>query len=251
MPLKAFVANLDALPEPLREFYKQQEDGRYKFDAEDVEDVGGLKSALQHERDERKSAKETLAELREKFDGVDPELARKLITEHEKGQRKQMIDQDRVEELIESETQKRVKKMHETHEAALAELTGERDTLRGRLEVVLIDNQLSTEAAKAGVLAEALPDVVRRGRERFHLNGDKVVAKDGEGNILYGADGQTSQSVTEFMDELKSQARHLFAPSKGGGATRSFNSGASGAATGTDNVRGVSRMRRAREQQHP
>jgi hypothetical protein len=247
MTLKAFVRTLEEVPEPLREYYKQQDDGRYKFDAEDVEDVGGLKSALEHERADRKTAKEKLQELTDQLDGVDLKLAKDLLKEHEKGQRKKMIDEDRVEELINSEVEKRITKMQENHQTEMGSLSEERDKLKSRLEVVLIDNSLTTEATRAGVLAEALPDVIRRGRERFHLEGDAVVAKDGEGNILYGADGKSSQQPGEFMDELKAGARHLFQPSKGGGAGRQFNSGHSGAVQGNENVRGLERMRLARE----
>jgi hypothetical protein len=235
------------VPEDIRDYYKQQEDGRFKIDAEDVEDVTSLKNALQHEREERKTAKERLAELTDAFDGVDPELAKKLLQDHEKGNRKKMIDEDRVEELIQQETEKRVEKMREKYEGEGQTLAQERDKLRGRLEVVLIDNTLQTEATKAGVLAEALPDVIRRGRERFFLHEDNVVAKDGDGNILYGSDGKTSQTPSEFMEELKAGARHLFAPNKGGGASRQFNANQGGSQGGSENVRGLQRMRQARQ----
>lgn len=241
MTLKAFYSTQDEIPENLREHYKQQEDGRFKFDADDIEDVKGLKSALEHERNERRGAKERLAE----FEGIDAKLAKELLAEHEKGVRKKAIDEDKVEELITAEVEKRITKMQEKHADEIGGVSQERDRLKTRLEAVLIDNALSTEATKAGVLADALPDVIRRGRERFHLQEDAVVAKDAEGNILYGSDGKTSQTVGEFMDELKGGARHLFAPSKGGGANRDFNSGHSGAGQGNQTVRGIERMRAA------
>lgn len=249
MTLKAFVSSLEDVPEELRSYYRQQDDGRYKFGAEDVEDVTHLKTALERQKAEGQKARATLQELRESTDGIDFDLARQLLEEHEKGQRKKAIDEDRVEELITTEVEKRIAKMRDKHGEDLRTLTEERDLLRGRLEKVLIDNSLSSEATKAGILADALPDVIRRGRERFSLHDDKVVARDGEGNILYGPDGQTSQSVTEFMEELKASARHLFAPSQGGGASRQFNSGRGDAvAQGQANLRGLSRMRAAREQ---
>jgi bacterioferritin (cytochrome b1) len=245
--LKAFVTALEELPENLREYYKQQDDGRYKYNADDVEDVTGLKSALGHERDDRKAYNEKYTTLAEKVDGMDLDLAKDLLAQHEKGKRKKMIEEDRVEELIAGELEKRISKMQENHQAEMGTVADERDKLKSRLEVVLIDNSLTTEASKAGVLADALPDVIRRGRERFYLEGDAVVAKDGDGNILYGADGKSSQMPGEFMEELKGGARHLFQPSKGGGAGRQFNSGHSGAVQGNENVRGLERMRLARE----
>ncbi|WPZ36256.1 hypothetical protein T8K17_08910 [Thalassobaculum sp. OXR-137] len=61
MPLPAYVDNLDALPEAVRAHYVETEDGRWRLDAEGVEDVSGLKSALEKERAERKALKVELA----------------------------------------------------------------------------------------------------------------------------------------------------------------------------------------------
>jgi hypothetical protein len=63
MPLPAYVDDLDALPEAVRDHYVQTEDGRWRLDAEGVEDVSGLKSALEKERTERKALKAELAVL--------------------------------------------------------------------------------------------------------------------------------------------------------------------------------------------
>ncbi|WP_028793467.1 hypothetical protein [Thalassobaculum salexigens] len=69
MPLPAYVDTLDALPEAVRAFYVETEDGRWRLDAEGVEDVSGLKSALEKERAERKALKAELAAR----DGVEEE----------------------------------------------------------------------------------------------------------------------------------------------------------------------------------
>ena len=71
MPLPAYVDNLDALPEAVRAHYVETEDGRWRLDAEGVEDVSGLKSALEKERAERKALKAELAAR----DGVEEEPA--------------------------------------------------------------------------------------------------------------------------------------------------------------------------------
>lgn len=73
MPLPATVETLDDLPEPVRAFYLETENGRWRLDAEGVEDVSGLKSALEKERAQRKTLKAALAE-REAMsgDGGDP-----------------------------------------------------------------------------------------------------------------------------------------------------------------------------------
>ena len=65
MSLPAIVDRLEDLPEPARAFYVETEDGLFRLDAEGVEDVSGLKSALEKEREARKTLKAELAEMKE------------------------------------------------------------------------------------------------------------------------------------------------------------------------------------------
>lgn len=61
MTLPAIADRLEDLPEAVREHYAATEDGRWRLDAEGVEDVAGLKSALEKERAARKALKAELA----------------------------------------------------------------------------------------------------------------------------------------------------------------------------------------------
>lgn len=241
MAYKAFYKTKDEIPEEVAPFYKQQADGRYKYDADDVEDVTGLKSALEHEREDRRNRNE-------RYSGIDdPDRARELLALDRKGEldKAKGGDDKDFEELLEKELGRRTGKLVESKDGEIAKVSDERDRFKARLEALLIDQTLTTEATQAGVRPEALPDVLRRGRERFYLQDESVVAKDSDGNILYGADGKSSQSPQEFMDELKGGARHLFQPSNGGGASRDFTTGHSGAGQGNQALRGVGRMRAA------
>lgn len=60
MPLPAETDSLDAIPEAARAFYIETDDGRYRLDADGVEDVSGLKSALEKERAARRELKTAL-----------------------------------------------------------------------------------------------------------------------------------------------------------------------------------------------
>lgn len=60
MALSATIASLDAVPEALRAHYLPTADGRFRLDAEGIEDVAGLKSALEKERAARKALKAAL-----------------------------------------------------------------------------------------------------------------------------------------------------------------------------------------------
>lgn len=75
MPLPAVTESLEAVPEAVRTFYVETGDGTFRLDAEGVEDVSGLKSALEKERAARKDLK---AELERREDVKTPEATGKL-----------------------------------------------------------------------------------------------------------------------------------------------------------------------------
>lgn len=60
MTLPAYVATAEEIPEGFEAHYLETEDGRFRLDAEGVEDIAGLKSALEKERAARKELKEKL-----------------------------------------------------------------------------------------------------------------------------------------------------------------------------------------------
>lgn len=61
MTLPAIADRIEDLPEAVRVHYVATEDGRWRLDAAGVEDVAGLKSALEKERAARKALKAELA----------------------------------------------------------------------------------------------------------------------------------------------------------------------------------------------
>ncbi|NQW12232.1 MAG: hypothetical protein HQ481_20390 [Alphaproteobacteria bacterium] len=73
MTLPATVDAVEDLPEAVRSHYVKTEDGRFRLDAEGVEDTAGLKSALEKERAERKALKAELAVLKRPQEDPDPE----------------------------------------------------------------------------------------------------------------------------------------------------------------------------------
>lgn len=81
MSLPAYVDRLEDLPEAARSFYVETGDGRFRLDAEGIEDVSGLKSALEKEREARKALKAELAALKPEVDA--PEAAAAAAAESE------------------------------------------------------------------------------------------------------------------------------------------------------------------------
>src|ERR1051326_2181034 len=106
MALKAILDSLDSVPEGLREHYKKHDDGKYRLDAEGVEDVGGLKSALEKERTESKTTAQKLKELTEQLGDLDPVKAREALTKLQEMEDKKMISEGKVDELVQQKIER-------------------------------------------------------------------------------------------------------------------------------------------------
>jgi hypothetical protein len=212
MALKASIDSLDGVPEALHEHYTQSEDGKYRLNAEGIEDVSGLKSALAKEREERKRAKEALDKLKD----VDPEEYQTLKKEATERKEKKLLDSGKVEELI----VERTSRMKADYDKQLKDLSTERDALQQKLtqlDQLTVDNAMSAAAAKAGVLPEALPYVLRHGREVFRVKDGQIVALKDDQPVI-GKDGTSPMSMEEWLGELASSSAFLFKASSGGGA---------------------------------
>lgn len=209
MPLKAIVASLDEVPEPLREFYTAR-DGKFVLDAEGVEDVSGLKRSLERERAEKKALQDTVA----KYKNLDPEKARVALEKLEALEDKELIDAGKVEELL----QVRVERMRSDYDQRLAAVTTENQTLSQKLSELVIDSAIQSAAIKHKVRETAVSDALLRGRSVFRLVDGKAVPQKADGTVLYGKDGQTPLSPEEWVGTiLVKDAPHLFVESTGGG----------------------------------
>jgi hypothetical protein len=74
------------------------------------------------------------------------------------------------------------------------------------------------------VRKQALHDVLLRGKQIFRLDGERVIAMDGD-KPKFGKDGQSPLAMGEWLDGLREEAQHLFEPSTGGGAVGGARTG--------------------------
>ncbi|MDC5130721.1 hypothetical protein NRA09_17570, partial [Acinetobacter baumannii] len=114
MSLPFIVDSLDAIKEEHRALYVE-ENGKFRLDLEGYEDPKGLKSALQSERDAAKNAKLELQKLQKQFEGIDPEIVKKVFAQIDQDEEAKLIAEGKVNEVI----QKRTEKMREEHEKLL------------------------------------------------------------------------------------------------------------------------------------
>jgi hypothetical protein len=223
MALKTVLDSLEGVPSELHKLYVQK-DGKYVLDAEGIEDVSGLKSALERKKQEAADAKKAAKELKEQLEslGMEPDEIKAIIADHQKAKDKKLIDEGKVDEIVTT----RVAKLKKEYDDKLTAITGERNTLHGKLSEVLIDSALKDVAVKAKVRSTAMEDVLLRGKRIWTLKENQPVALNGE-EAIFGKDGKPI-SMLEWVNELQTSAPHLFEGSSGGGANGSGGNGGGG-----------------------
>jgi hypothetical protein len=220
--LKQFYDVQTEIPAALQEHYTEH-DGKWMLQLDPpVEDVTGLKSALNQERTLRREADRSLSEFKIHYQGIDPEEVQKL-RERVKGlDDADIYDKQGLDALV----VRRTESMKNEHERLLRQKDAEIGTLRDNVSVLdrrwrqdRIKTALVDAAVKAGVAKYALADAVTRGMAVFTDLDDHgtVVARDGE-DLRYGKDGIHPLTPDEWMTNLKQDAPHFWPPSAGGGA---------------------------------
>lgn len=181
MPLQAKLETLDGLHDSLHDMYEKRDDSMYHLkppegfvSADDVEDVTGLKSALQKERDASREAARKLKATQEKYGAIDPDKYQSLLDqEHD-------AEQKRLEKA--GEWEKMREQMSAAHTGELSEKDKEIARLRGQLEHVQIDSKVVEAISKAEGNVELLKPHVR---SRLQLNTDDFTT------VVLDSDGRT------------------------------------------------------------
>ena len=210
MALKFKFKTKDEIPAELQSLYVER-DGAWTLDAE------GVVEKSKHE--EFRTNNIALTNQLKRFEGIDPDAVRQLAEEN-KSLRTATLSEDAKREM-----EAQVKTAKSAFEKQLAAVTGERDTLTGRLTAIQIDQAVVTEATKRGLRATALPDITSRARTAFKLVNGVPQAFEADGQTArMGKDGP--MTLAEWVDALVSDAPHLFEANAGGGAAGSSSGGA-------------------------
>lgn len=227
MALKFKLKSKEEVPAELVNLYVEREGG-WVLDVEGavekakLEEFRATNVGLMKERDE----------LKQRFEGIDPEEVRKLADEKRKLEEAQQIKAGEVEKVFEA----RINSVKSEWDKRLAGLTSERDALTGRLTAIQIDQAIVTEATKRGLRSSAIPDITARARNTFRLVNGVPQAFEADGQTArVGKDGVAPLSLAEWIDLQVSEAPHLFesnAGGGGGGATSQYGNGSGGAAGG-------------------
>ena len=192
--LQMELENLEELEESLKELYEEQEDGKFKLRVEGVEDVTGLKSALEKERNAHREMKAKL----EGFKDVDLEEYQRLLK-------------------MQEDQQKKIPKI-ESMQVTIEEQQKQIDQYRKEMDQALIEREIRNAAGRGGIQDSAIEDVLNRGFRQFSVQEGRIVSTDGTGKVRFGDDGYTPYGADDLMTELRESAPHLFRRSSGSGA---------------------------------
>jgi hypothetical protein len=208
------------IPAELQSLYVER-DGAWCLDVDGAVE----KSKLEEFRATNVAVMKERDELKQRFEGIDPDEVRKLADEKRKLEEAQQLKAGEVEKVLES----RVKGVKAELEKKLSGVTLERDSLNARLTSIQIDQAVVNEATKRGLRASALPDITARARNTFRLVNGVPQALEADGQTArVGKDGVTPLTLAEWIDLQVSEAPHLFESNAGGGAASNGSGGAGG-----------------------
>ena len=231
MALKFKLKSREEVPAELASFYVER-DGAFLLDAEGAVE----KSKLDEFRTNNVTLQKQLAELTQRFEGIEPDQVKALMAEKQKLEEEKLLngsphpsplpgaEREKIEKVVEN----RIKSMKADLEKQVAGLTTEREALTARLVEIEINQGVTLAATKRGLRPTAIPDAVARARKVFQLVNGVPTAFEPDGkSVRYGRDGVTPMTLDEWAEGLVTEAPHLFESSAGGGAV-GHNSGGVG-----------------------
>lgn len=210
MALPLSVDSLDDIPEAARGAYVEK-DGKFVADFE-IEDTGGLKTALNSERQLR-AKHEKAVKAWEKLGKSPDEISALLETQRQK-------DEEAARKAGDFDA---ILKQHQTTwEQEKADLIAERDASRSSEREAVVGERVAGALAKLGATEEGielLPDRLA-GRIKFEtVNGKrvlKIMQADGETPMAgSGADG--TATIDDLVKEATKKYPSLFKGNGGGG----------------------------------
>lgn len=211
MALKFVLENLDSLDDAQKGLYSKHTDGKYYLEVEGAV----AKSKVDEFRENNIALKQQIEDLTNKYGQIDLEKYKELVDKAALDDGKKRITVEKVDEIV----TERTKKMREDYENQLNSLKDVNGKLGTQLNGLLIDSAVRSAAQSSGVRSAAMEDVVLRANTTFKVVDGKAVAHDSEGRVVYGKDGSSPLTTTEWIQGLRTSAPHLFEQSQGGGAS--------------------------------
>ena len=226
MALKTQIdaAELDEMPEALREFYvESSEAGKYDLSTDQADRIREFRenniALTQTVRDRDADLQKAQSEL----DSAKGEVQKRF--------EKELLSEGKVEELLDQRTEA----MRGSYDERIADLTNKLNDAEQTLDVSIVENQIRDAAIKANAKSDrAVLHIIRAVRPHVMRDGVNAVRVDSNKNPIMGEDGKTPQGIAEVVEEMKVSDGFLFAESSGSGAS---GGGAANGATGKKRIR--------------
>lgn len=220
MALKFKYQKREEIPAELVSHYAER-DGVWQLEGDGVAD----KAKLDEFRQNNVGLLRQLNELKQRFEGIEPDAVREAIEAKRKLDEGELLkkgDFDSVLQVRLAPLEKRAKEA----EAAAA-------SANSRLVELQINQGAVAAATKRGLRLTAIADLTARARGVFKLVNGVPTALEADGQTpRVSKDGITPMSFDEWTETLVVEAPHLFETNSGGGAA---GSGSGGAGNGVKN----------------
>lgn len=180
------------------------------------EATSGLSKKNQELLDELKNAKGNLKQ----FEGIDIDSVKNMMNQINQSEEMKLISEGKFDEVL----KKRMDSVNAKHQEEvstlnkqLEEALSNSNKYKATLETNTISDKVRNEALKAGVLPEALDDIVRRGLDLFSINDSgEIEARDANGQLLMHDDLLVTPE--RFVLSLKKTSKHYWGASAGSDA---------------------------------
>lgn len=195
--LKINVDSLDTVPEAVRSFYKESDDGGFTLQIADPLIHQNKYDSLKKKFDARQDwvAPTALNELQSKYDALSKSVGN-------------------VDELVTN----RVKDLQQEWNTKEQDYTGKIKTYEDRFNSVVLKEAIIKASGAHGVRPSASDDILNRAQSVFKVVDGNVKAFDSKGEERFHK-GTEAYTPDVWLKELKSTADHLFEANTGGGAT--------------------------------
>lgn len=203
MPLlKLAVEKLEDIPEAVRGYYKQGQDGKFVLDAElptsaGSEDVANLKTALAKEREDRRKAREDLEKFRDQNGNLlDAERAKAALLETQKAEEEKAKAAGKWEELKQQ--------MAEKHKSELKKLEDTTAKTHRMLEKLVVDEAATRAISAAGGKVKVLAPLIRQHLKMVEEDGEpRAVVVDAKGDPRIGDAKGNPMTIEQLVEEFK------------------------------------------------
>lgn len=221
MKLKAFVADLNTVPEKFRELYEKTDDG-YILTGVDDQDFKVKIGEFRNNNIEMKKKVDDLTAQMLKFKDIDPDKYKEAEELLRKLAEKELFEKGDIEGIVTGRVSDIAKK-YEAQIQALTKRAEDGESAAGRyrsdLHAIRVENAVTKAVDSVAIPRQgALVDILSRARGVWKINDeDKLIAMSGD-TPLYAEDGKTPLDLKGWVSGLVKEASYLFEPSKGGGS---------------------------------